>query len=69
MLQRYIAGMSVMAAQLGPLLEEVKTELRTAGFTVVPSPSNIYDSHIRLTDYTRHVRFLNGISGWGKDHY
>ncbi len=68
-IDRLRTAMQLVEKELGSLLQQVKQEVKAAGFTVLPSPGCIYDLHLQLDNYTRHVHFLNALTGWGKDHY
>ena len=68
-LQRYVSQAKLLEKELGPLLQKVKNELQEADFFVIPSPACYYDVHMHENNYTRHVRFLNAVTGWGNGHY
>lgn len=68
MIQRYMLGM-ISCEEAKPLLEAVKKEVIVAGFIPIPAPCSFYDFQLQMDNPSRHVRFLNGVTGWNKDHY
>ncbi len=73
LLERYIATAQKLEKEIGPILQDAKTELIRAGFHVIPTPGVFFDICPRTVNYldpnsvkTYNVNFINAITGWSE---
>lgn len=64
-LERYLTTANQLHRDIGPVLEQVGSKLKSAGFQVIPTPGVFFDISPRYPgEPTYNVNFLNAISGW-----